>query len=200
MPSILRPPVGRRRHRPALVPGGRSPVNRSRPQKSSGRRPRIASPARAAAKLRPLDRAATTRLTGWGLNLRSDCVLREPELPAEVASWLDHAGTIPRGLGRSYGDAALNMAGRCSAAAAGPLPRLRRRCGRADLRGGPHARADHQRLRATRLLPHDHGSVPIWIGISGAVTPYDGWTWVQPQWVWNGKQWVWQDGYWAPVR
>jgi decaprenylphospho-beta-D-ribofuranose 2-oxidase len=66
------------------------------------------SPARVAAKLRPLDRAATTRLTGWGLNLRSDCVLREPELPAEVASWLDHAGTIPRGLGRSYGDAALN--------------------------------------------------------------------------------------------
>lgn len=55
-----------------------------------------------------MDRAATTRLTGWGLNLRSDCVLREPELPAEVASWLDHAGTIPRGLGRSYGDAALN--------------------------------------------------------------------------------------------
>jgi FAD/FMN-containing dehydrogenase len=55
-----------------------------------------------------LDHAATTRLSGWGLNLRSDCVLREPELPAEVASWLDPAGTIPRGLGRSYGDAALN--------------------------------------------------------------------------------------------
>jgi hypothetical protein len=32
------------------------------------------------------------------------------------------------------------------------------------------------------------------------VTPYDGWTWVQPNWVWNGTQWVWQDGYWAPVR
>jgi FAD/FMN-containing dehydrogenase len=55
-----------------------------------------------------LERSATTRLSGWGLNLRSDCVLREPELPAEVASWLDRAGTIPRGLGRSYGDAALN--------------------------------------------------------------------------------------------
>ncbi|HVU52469.1 MAG TPA: FAD-binding oxidoreductase [Polyangia bacterium] len=55
-----------------------------------------------------MNQPATTRLAGWGLNLRSDCVLREPELPAEVASWLDRAGTIPRGLGRSYGDAALN--------------------------------------------------------------------------------------------
>jgi hypothetical protein len=42
--------------------------------------------------------------------------------------------------------------------------------------------------------------VPFWFGISGAVTPYDGWTWIQPNWVWNGTQWVWQDGYWAPVR
>jgi decaprenylphospho-beta-D-ribofuranose 2-oxidase len=54
---------------------------------------------------------ATTRLTGWGLNLRADCVLREPETPAEVASWMDRAGTIARGLGRSYGDAALNGGG-----------------------------------------------------------------------------------------
>jgi FAD/FMN-containing dehydrogenase len=58
-----------------------------------------------------LEQPATTRLSGWGLNLRADCVLREPELPGEVASWMDRAGTIARGLGRSYGDAALNAGG-----------------------------------------------------------------------------------------
>jgi decaprenylphospho-beta-D-ribofuranose 2-oxidase len=58
-----------------------------------------------------LEQPATTRLAGWGLNVRADCVLREPELPAEVASWMDRGGTIARGLGRSYGDAALNGGG-----------------------------------------------------------------------------------------
>jgi hypothetical protein len=43
------------------------------------------------------------------------------------------------------------------------------------------------------------GGVPIWIGVN-TVTPYNGWTWVQPQWMWNGTQWVWQGGYWSPVR
>jgi decaprenylphospho-beta-D-ribofuranose 2-oxidase len=57
-----------------------------------------------------LDRP-TTRLSGWGGNLRADCVLREPELPGEIAAALDRAGTIARGLGRSYGDAALNGGG-----------------------------------------------------------------------------------------
>jgi decaprenylphospho-beta-D-ribofuranose 2-oxidase len=52
-----------------------------------------------------------TRLSGWGLNLRADCMLREPELPAQVAAELDRAGSVPRGLGRSYGDAALNAGG-----------------------------------------------------------------------------------------
>jgi decaprenylphospho-beta-D-ribofuranose 2-oxidase len=58
-----------------------------------------------------LEQPATTRLAGWGLNVRADCVLREPELPSEVASWMDRGGTIARGLGRSYGDAALNGGG-----------------------------------------------------------------------------------------
>ena len=53
-----------------------------------------------------------TRLSGWGANLHSDCVLREPENERQVASCLDRAGTVPRGLGRSYGDAALNGGGR----------------------------------------------------------------------------------------
>ncbi|HEY4394222.1 MAG TPA: FAD-binding oxidoreductase [Polyangia bacterium] len=54
---------------------------------------------------------AVTRLAGWGNSLRADCRLAEPELPGEVAAWLDGAGTVPRGLGRSYGDAALNGGG-----------------------------------------------------------------------------------------
>jgi len=51
---------------------------------------------------------AMTRLAGWGANVRSDCVLVEPELPADVAPRVDRAGSVARGLGRSYGDAALN--------------------------------------------------------------------------------------------
>jgi FAD/FMN-containing dehydrogenase len=53
----------------------------------------------------------TTRLGGWGANLRADCLLTEPETPDEVAARLDPAGTIARGLGRSYGDAAINAGG-----------------------------------------------------------------------------------------
>jgi FAD/FMN-containing dehydrogenase len=49
-----------------------------------------------------------TRLSGWGANVRADCLLVEPETPAEVAQKLDRASAIARGLGRSYGDAALN--------------------------------------------------------------------------------------------
>ena len=53
-----------------------------------------------------------TRLAGWGANQRADCDLREPELEAQIKASLDARGTTPRGLGRSYGDAALNAGGR----------------------------------------------------------------------------------------
>ncbi|MCG8557671.1 MAG: FAD-binding oxidoreductase [Proteobacteria bacterium] len=55
--------------------------------------------------------ASLTRLSGWGANVRADCRLTEPETPAEVAARLDRSGTIARGLGRSYGDAAINAGG-----------------------------------------------------------------------------------------
>jgi decaprenylphospho-beta-D-ribofuranose 2-oxidase len=55
--------------------------------------------------------APVTRLSGWGRNVRADCVLTEPETPAEVAMRLDRAGSIARGLGRSYGDGAINTGG-----------------------------------------------------------------------------------------
>jgi decaprenylphospho-beta-D-ribofuranose 2-oxidase len=55
--------------------------------------------------------AETTRLWGWGANLRVDCVLREPETTEQVRTWLDRSGSIARGLGRSYGDAAVNEGG-----------------------------------------------------------------------------------------
>jgi decaprenylphospho-beta-D-ribofuranose 2-oxidase len=53
-----------------------------------------------------------TELSGWGSNIRSSCVLREAESERQVAAQVDRAGTIARGLGRSYGDAALNAGGR----------------------------------------------------------------------------------------
>jgi decaprenylphospho-beta-D-ribofuranose 2-oxidase len=53
----------------------------------------------------------TTELTGWGRNVRSSCVFTEPESPSGVRAHLDARGTIARGLGRSYGDPALNTGG-----------------------------------------------------------------------------------------
>lgn len=53
-----------------------------------------------------------TPLAGWGGGSRAACVLLEPESERQVAAMLDRAGTIARGLGRSYGDAAINTGGR----------------------------------------------------------------------------------------
>jgi decaprenylphospho-beta-D-ribofuranose 2-oxidase len=61
-----------------------------------------------------IERAPSTAMTplwGWGANLRVDCYLSEPETQAQVAALLDTRGSIARGLGRSYGDAALNGGG-----------------------------------------------------------------------------------------
>ncbi len=55
--------------------------------------------------------AARTRLAGWGANVHADCVLIEPETQSDIGRRLDRAGSIARGLGRSYGDAALNAGG-----------------------------------------------------------------------------------------
>lgn len=47
-------------------------------------------------------------LAGWGANLRAQCFLAEPNFISDVQTGLDHSGSIARGLGRSYGDCAIN--------------------------------------------------------------------------------------------
>ncbi|MGV3624925.1 MAG: FAD-binding protein [Archangium sp.] len=49
-----------------------------------------------------------TQLHGWGAQRRVDCDERQPETAKEVARAVTKAGTVGRGLGRSYGDQALN--------------------------------------------------------------------------------------------
>ena len=80
-----------------ILPKSPGDAERCRPR---GRRGRSSPPA-----------PSPTPLAGWGNNLRADCLLAEPELPGEATACLDRAGTVARGLGRSYGDAALNGGG-----------------------------------------------------------------------------------------
>ncbi len=56
----------------------------------------------------PPSHALMMRLSGWGANVHSDSVVVAPEAPAQVFSQIDAHGCVARGLGRSYGDAALN--------------------------------------------------------------------------------------------
>ena len=60
---------------------------------------------------RPPRPANTTTLTGWGANLRAPCFFTQIESPSELKGLVDRTGTIARGLGRSYGDPALNSGG-----------------------------------------------------------------------------------------
>ncbi|WP_446743009.1 FAD-binding protein [Silvibacterium acidisoli] len=49
-----------------------------------------------------------TRLAGWGANARTEGFLAAPAFASDVRGVLDRSGSVARGLGRSYGDAATN--------------------------------------------------------------------------------------------
>ena len=57
---------------------------------------------------------ASKTLSGWGRYHPKDCAVFRPERNSELKSFLEASGDqsfIPRGLGRSYGDTAVNEAG-----------------------------------------------------------------------------------------
>ena len=59
----------------------------------------------------PQTSPAQVQLSGWGANIRSQSELAEPEVPAELLKRVKEKRVIARGLGRSYGDPALNSGG-----------------------------------------------------------------------------------------
>jgi decaprenylphospho-beta-D-ribofuranose 2-oxidase len=72
----------------------------ARPPASAGEDPTKGAPRQ--------PRSSTARLSGWGRNLQAECELHKPETIAALTRELARASTIARGLGRSYGDAAIN--------------------------------------------------------------------------------------------
>lgn len=56
-------------------------------------------------------RSDDVELSGWGLYPRGRCCVVRPETVDDVRRVLDKRGSIARGLGRSYGDPALNSGG-----------------------------------------------------------------------------------------
>jgi decaprenylphospho-beta-D-ribofuranose 2-oxidase len=59
-----------------------------------------------------ISKTSLTKLEGWGANARVDCLLDEPNHTSDVGQALADSGpklgAISRGLGRSYGDCAIN--------------------------------------------------------------------------------------------
>ncbi|MEO0323626.1 MAG: FAD-binding oxidoreductase [Myxococcota bacterium] len=58
-----------------------------------------------------MPQAHEASLAGWGNHPRLRCAVRRPESQGALRRVLDTRGTLGRGLGRSYGDAALNDQG-----------------------------------------------------------------------------------------